>query len=182
MIPENLAPPPKGGGGFFSSEEVLMRTSFLVAGLSAIALTAQAQTPPGVVTYASPDDVAAATARSKASTSPSAQILVALPPLRLAVQYRDKPPPASLHEKDNALINVLSGSGTLVMGGTLRDEKRLNAINLTGTGVDGGQSYELAKGSYLFIPAGTAYYFATIGGDGLTTTTIYIPARPATPP
>jgi mannose-6-phosphate isomerase-like protein (cupin superfamily) len=161
-----------------------MRTSLLVAVPMTIALAVQAQTPPAVkaktppvaVLYASPDDVAAATARSKASAILSAQVLVALPPFREAVEYRDKPTPASLHEKDNELINVLSGSGTLVVGGTLKDEKRINAINLTGSGIDGGRNYELAKGSYLFIPAGTPHYFATIGGDGLTITTIYLPS------
>ncbi len=152
-----------------------MRTVFLLTVLTVIALPAQAQTSPGPVSYASPSDVAAATARSKAAASLSAEVLVALPPLRVAVEYRGKPTPASVHEKNNELINVLSGSGTLIMGGTLKDEKRRDAANRTGTGIDGGRSYELLKGSYLFIPAGTPHYFASIGGDGLVITTIYIP-------
>jgi mannose-6-phosphate isomerase-like protein (cupin superfamily) len=153
-----------------------MWRSLLLCLLTVIAFPARAQTPPGVVPYASPADVAAATARSKAATSLSAEVLVALPPLRVAVEYRGKSTPASVHEKNNELINVLSGSGTLIMGGTLKDEKRRDAANLTGTGIDGGKNYELLKGSYLFIPAGTPHHFASVGGDGLVITTIYIPA------
>ena len=92
------------------------------------------------------------------------------------MEYRSKPTPASVHEKNNELINVIGGSGTLIMGGMLKDEKRRDATNLTGTGIDGGRSYQLLKGSYLFIPAGTPHYFASIGDDGLVITTIYIPA------
>jgi len=153
-----------------------MRTVFLLAVLTVVALPAQAQTPPGPVSYASPADVAAATERSKAAKSLSAEAVVALPPLRVSVEYRGKPTPASVHEKNNELINVLSGSGTMIVGGTLKDEKRRDATNRTGTGIDGGRSYELLKGSYLFIPAGTPHYFASIGDDGLVITTIYIPA------
>src|SRR5476649_1613085 len=140
-----------------------MRTPFLVIALTVMGLPAMAQTPAGPVLYASPADVAAAVARSRAAASLSAEVLVALPPLRVAVEYRGKPTPASVHEKNNELINVLSGSGTLIMGGTLKDEKRRDAANLTGTGIDGGRSYELPTGSYMFIPAGTPHYFANIG-------------------
>jgi mannose-6-phosphate isomerase-like protein (cupin superfamily) len=153
-----------------------MRTAFFVTVLTVMALPAMAQTSPAPLLYASPADVAAAAARSKAAAALSAEVVVASPPLRVAVEYRGKPTPASVHEKNNELINVLGGSGTLIMGGTLKDEKRRDAANMTGTGIDGGRSYELLKGSYIFIPAGMPHYFATIGTDGLTITTIYIPA------
>ncbi len=156
-----------------------MRTLFLATMLVVMAFPALAQTQPGgPVLYASPADVAAAAARSKAAASLSAEVVVALPPLRVSAEYRSKPTPASMHEKNNELINVLSGSGTLIVGGTLKDEKRRDAANLTGTGIDGGRSYDLLKGSYVFVPAGMPHYFATVGNDGLTITTIYIPAAP----
>jgi mannose-6-phosphate isomerase-like protein (cupin superfamily) len=153
-----------------------MRNSFLLAMLTAISLPAMAQTTPQPVLYASPDDVAAAAARSKAAASLSAEVLVALPPLRLSVEYRGKPTPASVHEINNELINVIDGAGSLTIGGTLKDEKRRDASNLTGTGIVGGRNYALVKGSYMFIPAGMPHYFSSIGNDGLVITTIYIPA------
>jgi len=152
-----------------------MRTLIFVV-LTTMTLPAQAQAPKEPVLYASPADVAAAAARSKATATLSAEVVVALPPLRVVVEYRGKPTPASVHEKNNELINIFSGSGTLIMGGTLNDEKRRDATNMTGTGISGGRSYPLAKGSYVFIPAGMPHYFASIGEEGLVITSIYIPA------
>lgn len=153
-----------------------MRTLLLAIALVVMAFPAIAQTPSQPILYASPSDVAAAAARSKAAASLSAEVLVALPPLRLSAEYRSKPTPASVHEKNNELINVIDGSGTLIVGGTLKDEKRRDASNMFGSGIDGGRSYELLKGSYVFVPAGMPHYFASIGNDGLVITTIYIPA------
>lgn len=153
-----------------------MRISLFWIVLAVVALPAMAQTPSQPVMYASPADVAAAAARSKSAVSLSAEALVALPPLRLSVEYRSNPTPASVHEKNNELINVLDGAGTLTMGGTLKDEKRRDASNLTGTGIVGGQTYALVKGSYMFIPAGMPHHFSSVGNDGLLITTIYIPA------
>ena len=153
-----------------------MRTLIFLSLLTSVALPVRAQQPQDPVLYASPADVAAAAARSKAATSLSAQVVVALPPLRVAVEYRGKPTPASIHEKNNELISIVSGSGILIMGGTLNDEKRRDATNLTGTGISGGRSYTLAAGGYVFIPAGMPHYFAGIDKEGLVITTIYIPA------
>ncbi len=47
---------------------------------------------------------------------------------------------------------------------------------MTGTGINGGRSYALVKGSYVFIPAGMPHYFASIDKEGLVITSIYIPA------
>jgi len=153
-----------------------MRTLVLAAVLTVLTLPAAAQPAAEPVLYASPADVDAAVARSKAAPTLKAEILVSLPPLRVAVEHRSKPTPASLHETNNELVNVLSGSGTIIVGGTLQDEKRRDATNLNGTGISGGRSYTLVKGSYIFIPAGTPHYFASIGNDGLDITTAYIPA------
>ncbi len=152
-----------------------MRNLIISGALAVIALPAMAQTAREPVLYASPDDVAAAAARSKAAASLSAEVLVALPPLRLSVEYRGKPTPASVHEKNSELINVIDGAGSLTIGGTLKDEKRRDASNLTGTGIVGGRSYALVKGSYMFIPAGMPHYFSSVGNEGLVITTIYIP-------
>ena len=153
-----------------------MRTLVLAAVLTALTLSAAAQLPADPVLYASPADVDAAVARSKAAATLKAEVLVSVPPLRVAVEHRGKPTPASVHETNNELVNVLSGSGTIIVGGTLQDEKRRDASNRTGTGISGGRSYTLVKGSYIFIPAGMPHYFASIGSDGLDITTTYIPA------
>ena len=47
------------------------------------------------------------------------------------------------------------GTTTLVTGGKLTNEKRNNAENLGGTGIEGGQTREVAKGDFFFVPANT---------------------------
>jgi len=150
------------------------RVSVLAGLFTAVSFMAVAQTVPNGV-YASPDDVKAAIARAKAAQKLTAEPVVAVAPYHLSTEFRASPTPASLHEKNNELINVIDGSGTMIVGGTLENEKRRDDSNLNGSGIKGGTSYALAKGAYVFIPAGTPHYFATIGSDGLTITTIYIP-------
>jgi mannose-6-phosphate isomerase-like protein (cupin superfamily) len=151
-----------------------LRIIVLTAVLGTLALPAFAQTKPDIV-YASPDDVGAAIAHAKAAKTLVAVPIVAVTPYHLSAEYRANSTPASLHEKNNELINVIDGSGAMIVGGTLKDEKRRDDSNLTGSGIEGGKTFALVKGSYIFIPAGTPHYFATIGKDGLSITTIYIP-------
>lgn len=152
-----------------------MRTILVTAALAALSTVVQAQS--GQVSYASPDDVSAAIASSKAATVLKAEPIVAVPPFHLSAEYRAHSTPASLHEKNNELINIIDGSGTMIVGGTLKDEKRRDDTNLIGSGIDGGKSLVLVKGSYVFIPAGMPHFFASVGSDGLTITTIYIPKQ-----
>lgn len=150
-----------------------MRTLLAVVIGTTCSLSAHAQS--SQVYYAGPADVSAAIARSRAAATLKAEPIVTVPPFHVSVEYRNRPTPASLHEKNNELINVIEGSATMIVGGTLKDQKRRDDSNLTGSGIDGGTSYALVKGSYVFIPAGTPHYFAAMGQDGLTITTMYIP-------
>ena len=50
------------------------------------------------------------------------------------------------------------------LGGKLTNEKRSNAENLTGTGIDGGQSRHVAKGDFIMVPEGTPHWFSKIDG------------------
>jgi mannose-6-phosphate isomerase-like protein (cupin superfamily) len=154
--------------------EGTLRIIVLTAVLGTFALPGFAQNKADIV-YASPDDVGVAIAHARAAKTLAAEPIVAAGPYHLSAEYRANPTPASLHEKNNELINVIDGSGTMIVGGTLLDEKRRDDSNLNGSGIEGGSSFALTKGSYVFVPAGTAHYFAAIGKDGLTITTIYIP-------
>lgn len=168
----------------------------LTAALAAAALPALAQTPappsapaaaapqPDIL-YAGADQAMALLAKAKAERKEGqamapAQPLVRLPGYRAIVEYRASPTPASLHKTNNELIQVIDGSGTLIVGGTLNEPRDTNPANQQGTGVTGGQTYTLAKGTYVFVPAGAAHYFSTIGPAGLGIITLYVP-KPPTP-
>ena len=62
----------------------------------------------------------------------------------------------------------------LVTGGTLRDEKRTNAENLSGSAIDGGSSRRLAKGDWVMVPEKTAHWFTQIDGT-LVLMSIHLP-------
>jgi mannose-6-phosphate isomerase-like protein (cupin superfamily) len=153
-----------------------MRIQFLAAALCTMTLPAFGQ----IVTpnlYISAADVAAALAKAKGLSNMTPQVLVSVPPYRALLEYRAKPTPASIHEKNDELISVIAGSGTVIVGGTLKDQTRRNETNLTGSGIDGGKTYALEQGSFLFVPAGVAHYFSGVGLDGLTIMTLYVPRQ-----
>ncbi len=157
-----------------------MRSIFLVAvALSTAALPALGQTAPTAasptILYGSPADLAAAVARAKSLPNMVPQFLVAFGGYSARIEFRRVPTPASLHEKDDELLEVIEGSGTIVVGGTLKDSARRDASNLNGSGVEGGQSYEVTKGSFFLFPAGVPHYFAKQGSEGLTIITVHVP-------
>ena len=141
------------------------------------ALAQSAAPPPAPVMVASPAEVAAAAARVKAKggTAMVLEPLVSSPSRRAVIEYRSQPTPASTPEAVDEIITVVEGGGTIILGGALRDETRRSETERSGTGIDGGKTYPLEKGTYLLIPAGTAHYFASIGPQGLTIVTLKAP-------
>ena len=62
------------------------------------------------------------------------------------------------------MFYVIDGSATLITGGKLIDEKRNNAENLGGTGIEGGKSQAVAKGDFVIVPENTPHWFSAING------------------
>jgi mannose-6-phosphate isomerase-like protein (cupin superfamily) len=88
----------------------------------------------------------------------------------VATLHRTKPETSSLvHDRVTETYYILSGSGTLVTGGTLRDAKptdlsRVNAgMSQTGTRV-GGEGRRVKPGDIVVIPAGTPHGFSELDG------------------
>jgi len=72
---------------------------------------------------------------------------------------------------------VIEGSGTLVTGGKLKDERRTNAENLSGSGIDGGRRQHVTKGDFIMVPAGTPHWLGEIDG-ALVLMSIHLPGAP----
>ena len=126
------------------------------------------QPAPPTKTYASAADVAALWAKAKADHK-DGQAIVAEPILRLApyganLEYRSSVGAAAVHEKEAELFYVIDGSATLITGGKLTEEKRTNAENLTGIGIEGGKSQAVAKGDFVIVPENTPHWFSAING------------------
>jgi len=159
----------------------LLCTIFTMA--SSAALAQQPAAPaaaPSPKLFAASADVTAMIAKAKKERKPDqanfVQPIVQLAPYNANLEYRvaGVAAPASVHEREAEMFYVVEGAGTIVTGGTLREEKRTNAENLTGSGIDGGSSRRLAKGDFVMVPEKTAHWFTQIDGT-LVLMSIHLP-------
>ena len=93
-----------------------------------------------------------------------AQPLLRLAPYNASLEYRAAVGPAAVHEKEAEMFYVIDGSATLVTGGKLTEEKRTNAENLSGSGIEGGTPRSVAKGDFIIVPENTPHWFSAING------------------
>ncbi len=137
-------------------------------------------TPPPAKLFAGSADVTAMIAKAKAERKPDqanfVQPIVRLAPFNANLEYRVSGvnAPASVHEREAEMFYVIEGSGTLVTGGTLREEKRTNAENLSGSAIEGGTPRRLVKGDWVMVPEKTAHCFSQIEGT-LVLLSIHLP-------
>ena len=160
-----------------------MRLALIVTILGG-AIVASAQEPT-VKTFASRADVAAMITKAKTQRKPDQgnfiQALLREAPYTANLEYRvqgvDTNPLS--HEKEVEIIYVIEGAGTLTTGGKLRDEKRLNARNLTGTSLEGGTPRRIAPGDFILVPENTPHAFTKTEGT-LVIMSLHLPAGGAT--
>ena len=150
-----------------------MRTLLSVITLMALSDHVFAQAPAAPAApklFASAADVQALIANAKKSRPPDqanfVQPIVRLAPYNANLEYRVAGinANASVHEREAEMFFVIEGSGTLVTGGTLRDERRTNPENRSGSGIDGGTRQRLSKGDYIMVPEGVPHWFGEIDG------------------
>jgi mannose-6-phosphate isomerase-like protein (cupin superfamily) len=132
------------------------------------------------ITFSSAADVQAMIAKAKserkADQANFIQPLLRLAPYTVALEYRVEgiDTPATMHETEAELICVVDGAATFTTGGKLAGEKRTNATNLSGTGVEGGTSRRIAKGDYIFVPEKTPHAFTKAEGR-LVIVSLHVP-------
>jgi mannose-6-phosphate isomerase-like protein (cupin superfamily) len=147
-----------------------MRAIAISLVLTIVAAAAYAQQPaPPTKTFSSAADVAALLAKAKSEHKDGQPTVIEnilrLAPYSANLEYRTSVGPAAVHEREAEMFYVLDGSATLVTGGKLANEKRTNAENLTGTGIDGGNSQTVAKGDVVIVPENTPHWFNAINGS-----------------
>jgi mannose-6-phosphate isomerase-like protein (cupin superfamily) len=130
-------------------------------------------------------DVTAMMAKAKIERKPDQanfiQPIVQLAPYTANLEYRvaGVKAPASVHEREAEMFYVVDGAGTLVTGGMLRDEKRTNTENLTGSAIDGGTPRHIAKGDWVMVPEKTPHWFSQIDGT-IVLMSIHLPRSTGT--
>ena len=153
-----------------------MRLLMTLVGTAAVVFAQQ----PAARTFTSAADVAAMIAKAKNERKPDQanfmQPLLQAAPYTVNLEYRVKDVKGnpSVHETEAEVFYVVEGSATLVTGGKLRDEKRTNATNLSGTAIDGGSSRHVAKGDFFLVPENMPHGF-TDSSDALVLMSLHIP-------
>jgi mannose-6-phosphate isomerase-like protein (cupin superfamily) len=104
-----------------------------------------------------------------------AEPILLLPPYKAQLEYRPAIAPAAVHEKDAELFVVLQGTGNIVTGGKLVDEKRVNAANLSGSSIADGHSQTVVKGDMLIVPPNTPHQVIPSGGAPIVVMTMHVP-------
>jgi quercetin dioxygenase-like cupin family protein len=62
----------------------------------------------------------------------------------------------------------------MVTVGKLKDERRTNPENLTGTAIDGGMTRRVARGDFILVPEHTPHWLTNIDGS-VTLMSLHVP-------
>jgi mannose-6-phosphate isomerase-like protein (cupin superfamily) len=108
------------------------------------------------VTYLAADKVAAAFAKGMP--------LLEVENYKIHASRRDKPGLVEVHAQDTDIIHVLTGSATLVTGGTVVGGKTVEPEEIRGASVEGGETRTLRPGDVVVIPNGTPHWFKEVPG------------------
>ena len=92
--------------------------------------------------------------------------------LEYRVQGIDTNP--NIHDVEAEIVYVVDGAGVLTIGGNLKDERRTNDKNRTGSKLEGGTPRRIAKGDYILIPENTAHSFTQVEGR-LVIMSVHVP-------
>jgi mannose-6-phosphate isomerase-like protein (cupin superfamily) len=142
--------------------------AFALLAAPALAQAPAAPAPPDLKTYTSSAEIQGliVEVRTAHKAEPTlTRTILSLAPYRAALEYRTATGPAAVHEKEAEMFYVIEGQGILTTGGKLREEKRSNPTNLTGSGIDGGQSRTVAKGDFIIVPENTPHQYTGIQGE-----------------
>jgi mannose-6-phosphate isomerase-like protein (cupin superfamily) len=66
------------------------------------------------------------------------------------------------HEHTNHIFILVDGEATFIAGGTMVGAKRTSPDQMTGTSIDGGETFHLTKGDVITIPAKTPHWWKEI--------------------
>lgn len=147
-----------------------------VAGAVGFAQQPRSTTPK---TYTSASEVQSLIAKARSERKDNQPIvtqrILQLAPYNANLEYRASVGPAAVHEKEAEMFYVIEGGATLVTGGKLTKEARTNPENLTGTGIEGGESRSISKGDFVIVPENTPHWFSAITNGPLVLMSLHVP-------
>jgi mannose-6-phosphate isomerase-like protein (cupin superfamily) len=90
------------------------------------------------------------------------------PQHRVMVSFRARNGEVEIHEKWADVFLVLSGSATLVTGGTVQSARIIAPGETRGDSIQEGNSQELRQGDVVHVPAGTPHQFLVSSDKTIT--------------
>jgi mannose-6-phosphate isomerase-like protein (cupin superfamily) len=90
--------------------------------------------------------------------------LVEVENYKVHASRRDVAGQAEVHEKDTDIVHVLTGTATLVTGGSVIEPKTIAPEEIRGSGVQGGEARRLSPGDVLIVPNGVPHWFKEVPG------------------
>lgn len=154
----------------------------LLATILASSAVAQQPAAPPVTVFMNNKDIMALVDKAKADRKGDAAVtaepILLLAPYRAQLEYRPGNGAAALHEKDAELMVVLDGTGNIITGGKMVDERRVNAANLTAPSIADGTTRAVVKGDMILIPANTPHQVVATGGAPIVLMTLHMPFPP----
>jgi mannose-6-phosphate isomerase-like protein (cupin superfamily) len=162
-----------------------MRTPFIAAAFLAVTASgalAQQAAGPAATVFMSDKDIMALVDKAKADRKGEAPVtaepILLLAPYKAQLEYRPGNAPAAVHTEDAELMVVLQGTGNIITGGKLLDEKKVNDYNVSGPSIAGGQDHNVVKGDMILIPANTPHQVVPSGGAPIVLMTMHVPFPP----
>ncbi len=90
--------------------------------------------------------------------------LIEIANYKVHASHRESPGVVEVHTRDTDIIYMLEGSATLVTGGTVVDGKNIEAEEIRGKDVKGGETRQITKGDVIIVPNGVPHWFKEIKG------------------
>ena len=147
-----------------------MNRLLCMASLLLMILPVVAQAPKGIVVWKSADlkAYAATLAPKMNELKVASQALADFGTHNAMVAHREGSGEAEWHDNAADLTVIQSGGCTLILGGTIKDGRNTGAGEIRGKSIEGGQSYAVAPGDIVNIPAKTPHKMILPAGGQVT--------------
>jgi uncharacterized protein GlcG (DUF336 family) len=90
--------------------------------------------------------------------------LIEIANYKVHASHRDGPGVVEVHTKDTDIIYMLEGTALFVTGGTVIEGKNIEAEEIRGKDLQGGETRTITKGDVIVVPHGTPHWFKEVNG------------------